>query len=89
MEQYVGLDVSLKETSICVVDGSGETVWQGEVSTRETLARSIRAHVCHLEASLRRVSGFRCLRAFYPKAPMTLVTTAAKVSNEQIVLNQA
>ncbi len=23
MEQYVGLDVSLKETSICVVDGSG------------------------------------------------------------------
>ena len=43
MEQYVGLDVSLKETSICVLDGSGETVWQGEVSTSvETLARSIR-----------------------------------------------
>ena len=24
MELYVGMDVSLKETSICVVDGSGE-----------------------------------------------------------------
>ncbi len=26
MELYVGLDVSLKETSICVVDGDGEMV---------------------------------------------------------------
>ena len=24
MELYVGMDVSLKETSICVVDGDGE-----------------------------------------------------------------
>ncbi len=48
MEQYVGLDVSLKETSICVLDGSGETVWQGEVSTSvETLARSIRRKAPH------------------------------------------
>ena len=26
MEYYVGLDVSLKETSICVVDGDGRIV---------------------------------------------------------------
>ena len=26
MEYYVGMDVSLKETSICVVNGSGEIV---------------------------------------------------------------
>jgi predicted NBD/HSP70 family sugar kinase len=26
MEQYIGLDVSLKETHICVVDGSGAVV---------------------------------------------------------------
>ena len=26
MELYAGLDVSLKETSICVVDGKGEIV---------------------------------------------------------------
>ena len=31
MEQYVGLDVSLKETSICVVDASGEIVFEGRV----------------------------------------------------------
>ncbi len=29
MEFYVGMDVSLKETSICVVDGSGEIVSEG------------------------------------------------------------
>jgi transposase len=31
MELYVGLDVSLKETSICVVDGNGEIVSEGTV----------------------------------------------------------
>ena len=31
MEQYVGMDVSLKETSICVVDGSGRIVSEGTV----------------------------------------------------------
>jgi len=31
MEHYVGMDVSLKETSICVVDGKGEIVSEGTV----------------------------------------------------------
>ncbi len=31
MEVYVGMDVSLKETSICVVDGNGEIVSEGTV----------------------------------------------------------
>ena len=31
MELYVGMDVSLKETSICVVDGDGEIVHEGVV----------------------------------------------------------
>ncbi len=31
MEHYVGMDVSLKETSICVADGSGEIVSEGTV----------------------------------------------------------
>ena len=31
MERYVGMDVSLKETSICVVDGSGEIQCEGTV----------------------------------------------------------
>ena len=31
MELYVGMDVSLKETSICVVDDNGEIVSEGTV----------------------------------------------------------
>src|SRR5512147_21598 len=39
MEQYVGLDVSLKETSLCVVDQTGATLWQGKcASTPESIA---------------------------------------------------
>ena len=42
MDQYVGLDVSLEQTSICVVDSSGKPVWQGKcASTPETLAAVI------------------------------------------------
>ena len=33
MEQYVGFDVSLKETWICVIDGSGKVAWQGKCAT--------------------------------------------------------
>jgi hypothetical protein len=35
MEQYVGLDVSLKETSLCVVDQTGTTLWQGKCDAPE------------------------------------------------------
>ena len=43
MEQYVGLDVSQEQTSICVVDGDGKALWQGKcASTPETLAATIR-----------------------------------------------
>src|SRR5512144_126107 len=39
MERYVGLDVSLKETSLCVVDQTGTTLWQGKcASTPESIA---------------------------------------------------
>ena len=30
MEQYVGLDVSQKETAVCVVDGTGVRLWEGK-----------------------------------------------------------
>lgn len=44
MEQYVGLDVSLEQTSLCVVDNSGKTVWQGKCSSRpEVIAAAVRA----------------------------------------------
>ena len=44
MNHYVGLDVSLEQTSVCVIDGDGKTLWQGKcASTPEALAATIRA----------------------------------------------
>ncbi len=43
MELYVGMDVSLKQTSICVVDGNGEIVSEGTViSEPEAIAEYIK-----------------------------------------------
>ena len=33
MKQYVGLDVSQDQTSICVVDESGRVLWQGKCAS--------------------------------------------------------
>lgn len=33
MEQYVGLDVSMEETSMCVLDSTGSVVWEGKAET--------------------------------------------------------
>ncbi len=42
MDQYVGLDVSLKETFVCVVDACGEVVCEKSVgATPETIAKFI------------------------------------------------
>jgi transposase len=44
MKHYVGLDVSLELTSVCVVDSDGWTLWQGKCgSTPEKIAATIRA----------------------------------------------
>jgi transposase len=44
MEQYVGLDVSQEQTSVCVVDVDGKTLWQGKcASTPEAIAATIQA----------------------------------------------
>ncbi|MFH5926998.1 hypothetical protein [Roseomonas xinghualingensis] len=32
MEQYVALDVSLKEISVCVIDAGGGVVFEGKVA---------------------------------------------------------
>ena len=43
MEQYVGLDVSQEQTSVCVVDGGGQVIWEGKcASTPEAIAATIR-----------------------------------------------
>src|SRR3954469_4183167 len=42
-QHYVGLDVSLETTSVCVLDEAGGIVWRGKVgSTPEALANAIR-----------------------------------------------
>jgi transposase len=43
MEQYVGLDVSQKETVICVIDGNGKRLWEGVCSsTPEAMTAALR-----------------------------------------------
>jgi transposase len=47
-KQYVGLDVSLKETSICVIDDADKIVWRGQVeSTPEGIASAIKQRAAH------------------------------------------
>ena len=43
MEYYVGLDVSLKQTSICVVDQTGSVVREGVVDSDPEGDLSLRA----------------------------------------------
>ena len=53
MEQYIGLDVSLKATDICVVDGGGKVLTRGREATHpELLSKAI--------ATLGRGAGRRC-----------------------------
>ena len=48
MKQYVGLDVSLKETSICVLDGDGEIICEGTVySDPEAIAEFVKTKALH------------------------------------------
>ena len=47
MEHYVGIDVSLERSSVCVVDGTGRIVREIKVASEpEVLARSIRGSAC-------------------------------------------
>ena len=46
--QYVGLDVSLKETSICVIDDADKIVWRGQVDTTpEAIVSAATQHAPH------------------------------------------
>ena len=48
ISQYVGLDVSLKETSICVIDEAGKIVWRGRTDTTpEAIASAVKQHAPH------------------------------------------
>jgi transposase len=50
LKQYVGLDVSLEETSIAVIDENDNLVWRGSVaSTPEAIAAALRKHAPRAE----------------------------------------
>ena len=50
MTQFVGLDVSDKETSVCVVDETGRSLWRGRcLSTPEAIAAMLAARAPHAE----------------------------------------
>ena len=45
---YVGLDVSLEETSICILDDDGRIIWEGSVpSEPEAIRDAISAVAIH------------------------------------------
>jgi len=49
MEQYAGLDVSLKAVSICVCDGAGAVSWRGEVANEADVVGAVLSrHAPHL-----------------------------------------
>jgi len=44
MEKYVGLDVSMEETSVCVLDDGGNIVFEGKTSSQpDALSKLLRA----------------------------------------------
>jgi transposase len=50
MKQYVGLDVSQKVTSVCVIDETGRRIWAGKCrSTPDALAATIRERASQAE----------------------------------------
>src|SRR6187397_2621693 len=65
MKQYVGLDVSLEQTAVCIVDEYGKALWRGKcASTPEAIAAVVKARAPHVERI--------CLDARHAKAALSL-----------------
>lgn len=44
-QHYVGLDVSLETTSVCVIDQDGKIVWRGKCATEpDAICQTVHAH---------------------------------------------
>ncbi len=41
MSEYVGLEVSMEETSVCVMNAAGEVIWEGKVETEPNVFESV------------------------------------------------
>jgi len=58
MESFVGLDVSLKETSVCILNQKGALVFEGKVASEPAaIARLIRKHATLLHGHAMVVGG--------------------------------
>ncbi len=54
-EVYAGLDVSDKQSHICLVDGAGEVLWRGRCATDpDVIAKTLAKHTAKLAAVLSR-----------------------------------
>lgn len=52
LKHFVGLDVSMKETAVCVVDEAGQRIWEGSVrSSPDIIAAIIREKASDLVQS--------------------------------------
>ena len=50
MKHYVGLDVSMRETRVCVIDENGDVRWQGPCSSSpDAIMAVIRTHAPAVE----------------------------------------
>ena len=58
-QHYVGLDVSLETTSVCVIDQNGATVWRGKCRTDpKPICRDCPQHAAALFVSALRPASF-------------------------------
>jgi hypothetical protein len=59
MEQYVALDVSLKEISVCIIDSEGAVVFEGTLEKRRLLTAHVDCGHWAAVALQHQHSGFR------------------------------
>ena len=74
MDYFAGLDVSVKETSVCIVDDAGKIVREARGgnlklgAARDCCAAGFRPSLCQLGVKSGRCGGVRCTSALPPKA---------------------
>ena len=71
MKQYVGLDVSQDQTSICVVDESGRVLWQGKCASTPEAMLSSGVTNTKVSSGVRRCRGSQALANAAVKATAT------------------
>ena len=85
MEVYVGLDVSDKSTHLCVVDGSGATVWSGACATDpEVIAKPKSSGDTLLNPQIAARYGLSKVSPYPVPAPSRLTTSARSAADRSM-----